>query len=267
MHQEFTASVSIGQKFSRWTVIAESGRTPSGGRKWLCQCDCGKENSIAQPTLLKGTSRSCGCLQKDVASRQAKTHGLTGSPEHVAWAAMIQRCENPNNPEFHRYGERGITVCCRWRQSFEAFYADMGPRPSNKHSIDRENNHGNYEPGNCRWTTIDVQTRNTRRNVYLTHQGLTLTVKDWAKHLGISYQALQHRIKRGWTVERALGESVDVHQKRDLTFRGETMSTSEWGRRLGIDPETIRQRILRGLPVEEILAPVKDYNLIMHGLS
>jgi hypothetical protein len=114
--------------------------------------------------LKRGWTQSCGCLQKDRAKDNAK-HGKTGSPEYHAWSAMIQRCTNPKTKQYKDYGGRGIRVCQKWKCSFESFYADMGPRPSKAHSIDRKDNDGNYEPGNCRWATEREQKMNTRQNV------------------------------------------------------------------------------------------------------
>lgn len=112
-------------------------------------------------------------------------HGKWGSPEYQVWAAMRQRCSNPNNAKFHHYGGRGIAVCERWTQ-FEHFYSDMGARPSTHHSLERVNNDGNYEPLNCRWATAVEQARNTRRNRWLTFGGQTQTLSTWAKQLELS---------------------------------------------------------------------------------
>lgn len=123
-------------------------------------------------------------------------------PEHAAWTSMRQRCENPNHPRYPLYGARGIFVCDRW-QSFDQFYADMGPCPP-KHSIERDDNDGPYSPENCRWATQREQLRNRRNNHRITFLGRTQTLTDWAEELGQKYQTLQKRIKRGWPLERVL---------------------------------------------------------------
>lgn len=125
-------------------------------------------------------------------------------PEYGVWASMIQRCTNPNTKTFARYGGRGITVCDGWLHSFEAFLADVGPRPSFAHSLDRIDNDGNYEPGNCRWIEKRLQARNTSANVTLTFNGETRTAAEWAELLGIKPYTLYSRISKGEPVERCL---------------------------------------------------------------
>lgn len=131
-------------------------------------------------------------------------HGMSTTSEHCIWRSMKNRCHSPGDKGYRLYGGRGIQVCERWRNSFSAFYADMGPRPTAKHSIDRINNERNYEPGNCRWATREEQGNNTRVNVRLLFQGESLTVPQWARRLGINEDTITWRLRRGWTVEKAL---------------------------------------------------------------
>jgi hypothetical protein len=134
---------------------------------------------------------------KTATANQKERHGLSRSPEYRAWQGMIDRCVNPNNQRYHRYGGRGISVCQKWTDSFAAFYADVGPRPSPKHSLDREKNDGGYEPGNVRWVLGDVQVRNTCRNIFIEYGGRRLTLMDWSNETGINYYTLMHRERRG----------------------------------------------------------------------
>lgn len=136
------------------------------------------------------------------------THGHTANrkatPEYTAWLAMIDRCTNPKCVGFKRYGGRGITICERWRRDFAAFFADVGPRPAPKHSLDRKDNNGNYEPGNVRWATRTEQNRNKRTNHWIEYDGRRMLITDWAREMGVSTTAIRLRLARGWTVAATL---------------------------------------------------------------
>lgn len=131
-------------------------------------------------------------------------HGLTDTPEHNVWGHMRQRCHNTKNKSYKDYGGRGITICDRWRISFQSFYQDMGPRPSADHQIDRIDNDGNYEPSNCRWATRETQLNNYRRNRFITIEGRTQSLKRWVDEFGLNYSTVHRRLQLGWSNERAL---------------------------------------------------------------
>lgn len=123
---------------------------------------------------------------------------------------MIARCENPNNKQFKDYGGRGISVCKRWRDDYAAFLSDMGRRPDGC-TIDRINNDGNYEPGNCKWSTKMQQMANTRRAKMISFNGETAHVSEWARRFGLDYKLVHLRLKRGWSIEKALTTSPSAY--------------------------------------------------------
>jgi hypothetical protein len=149
---------------------------------------------------------------KELAGDRSRTHGRSRTPEYCCWQAMIQRCINPHRRGYENYGGRGISVCDRWRTSFENFTADMGPRPPG-HSLDRIDNDGNYEPGNCRWATNTVQLRNRGNNRLVTFNGETLTISEWAEKLNVHKNTLTNRIDRGWSVDDAFTKPVQARQR------------------------------------------------------
>lgn len=159
--------------------------------------------------LRSGGTVSCGCYHKDDLSERTRRHGALAHwcgqapAEYRIWQAMRQRCNDPSHHNFRHYGGRGIAVCSRW-DSFEAFLADMGPRPSPKHSIDRIDVRGAYEPSNCRWADAKTQARNKNNNRLLTHDGRTQCMAAWAEELGLSRYGLASRLDAGWSIERAL---------------------------------------------------------------
>lgn len=200
----------IGKTFKRLTVIAEAGRSNSGKVLWLCACECGGETTAPTGALNSGNTLSCGCLQRERTSEAAITHGQSKTPLYRIWKGMIKRCYKQSESNYPRYGGRGISVCPEWRESFEAFERDMGAEYAPGLSIERRDNDGPYALSNCRWATDEEQRRNTRRNVWLEFRGVRLVAADWADALGMPRPRLQGRLDRGWAVDRALTEGVDL---------------------------------------------------------
>jgi hypothetical protein len=149
-----------GKVYGRLTVVAFDHVTPyrHGTRTyWRCKCSCGTEKIIRSDGLKGGDNVSCGCKKVE----QLTTHGDTGTPEHSAWLALFDRCRNPNNESFKDYGARGINICERW-ENYENFLADMGRKPTPKHSIERVRNNDGYQPDNCVWLPMREQSYNRR---------------------------------------------------------------------------------------------------------
>lgn len=193
-----------GKRFGRLVVLARDGVR---GKKatWKCQCDCGNTHVVMVTGLKNGHTKSCGCLKIEsdaIGSRYR--HGQSNSPEYKVWAGMKDRCLNQNATFFSFYGGRGIKVCERW-MTFENFRADMGPRPSLQHSIERKDNDGNYEPDNCKWATPLEQSNNTSRNVFITIGETTLTLSQWCRETGVDPDLASQRIIRDrWAPEDAV---------------------------------------------------------------
>lgn len=208
-----------GQKFGRLTAIGPVSRRPlpSGGFKimWFCHCACGGRKIVEAQSLPSGNTGSCGCAQRESGRAQGlkrTRHGQARAgqvkPEYMVWSTMRKRCNNPNCKKYEIYGGRGIKVCERW-DLFENFMEDMGPRPSPKHSINRIENDGNYEPGNCHWATRKEQAENRRSNVVVKYAGREGPLSTFFEG-GIDnpdYALVLQRIYRGWDIYRAFTES------------------------------------------------------------
>jgi hypothetical protein len=167
------------------------------------------------------------------------------SPEYYCWRDMKARCYNPANKSFHNYGGRGITVCDRWLHSFENFLADMGPRPSPQHTIDRDDNARNYTPDNCWWRTRLEQAHNRRTNVLVTHGGVKKCIKQWSRDTGLSAGTIGRRIRAGWPKARLFDQPRTVST---IEIGGKRQSVSAWARESGLTPWAIRHRLNAGRP-------------------
>lgn len=206
-----------GLRFGRLAVISRAGRAKRGVATWNCRCDCGVLTVVIGADMRNGHTQSCGCLQDEKrrsSETKRTTHGRTNDDIYSVWRNMLSRCENENHKSYHRYGGRGIQVCRAWH-SFDVFYRDFGAsRPSPKHTIDRKNNDGNYEPENCQWATQREQQNNRSTNVRLSHDGETLTVTQWARKTGLSQQCISSRLKAGWSAFEALTTPVTRRTSR-----------------------------------------------------
>lgn len=193
-----------GKRFGAITVIrqlpSKTGKTGVAAM-WECRCDCGVTFSRSGGNIrLSGDRASCGCKR----GVRRRTHGKAGTRVHSIWMGMHRRCNVPTNPSFPQWGGRGIKVCRRWK-SFASFYKDMGDPPTDKHTIDRIDNDGNYTPKNCRWATRAQQSTNKRNTIFLTFRGKTKCLSEWAKEVGLSRGAIRARLRKGWSVRKALG--------------------------------------------------------------
>lgn len=173
---------------------------------------CGSEFAPQPGNAARGRGLYCShsCAGHTATATHGETRDRKLSPEYQAWKNLKSRCLNPKRSDYHHYGGRGITVCGTWVSSFDAFLEDVGRRPSGIHTLERINNDKNYEPGNCRWATRREQAKNRRSNVWVTLDGTTRCLSDWAAFLEISYLTVWKRLRRGQTVERALQTPLRV---------------------------------------------------------
>lgn len=207
----------IGQTFGRLTALGYTGqRSPHKQKLITCQCACGLYLSVLPSRLRSGNTKSCGCLATEWRLQQNQKMVVHGnaragarSPEYTAWQSMISRCTNSNDYRFKWYGARGISVCVEWRESFEAFLVDVGPRPSRRHSLGRQENNGHYEPKNVVWQLPKEQIRNQRNTSYYEFEGKQVTLGELADRFSLPYDLILKRVERfKWTLERAVSTPV-----------------------------------------------------------
>lgn len=194
-----------GRVFGRLTVLFYAGA--NNGSFWACRCECGKDVVRPAYNLKSGAVRSCGCLNMECLKARA-LHGMARKgavvPEMGVWENIRTRCHNQKCRAFKDYGGRGILMCDRWlvgengETGFACFYADMGPRPTRKHQIDRIDNNKGYSPDNCRWTDIKTNARNKRNTLWVPHNGKMISLAEVADLSGIPYSALLYRVNVGW---------------------------------------------------------------------
>lgn len=193
----------LGRRYGRWLVLGDR-TTGAPVPRILCRCDCGVERMVIAMGLRSGSSTSCGCWNREYKRVGPVKHGHSRSATYNSWSAMNQRCANPKTIGYANYGGRGIAVCPEWAASFEAFLADVGPRPSRRHTLDRIDGDGDYRPGNVRWALARDQCRNKTNNRLVDYQGRKVCLKELAEIVGLKYSTLHARLRRGWSMGRAL---------------------------------------------------------------
>jgi hypothetical protein len=198
----------IGKRFGMLLVL---GIEREGRAKvmplMLCKCDCGKETTPQPYALMRGNVTSCGCGRLAKITKHGQAYGKNGSKTYTAWAQMKSRCDNPNNRFYACYGGRGIGYCESWK-NFEDFLADMGEAPEGL-TLDREDNSKGYSKANCRWASRKTQQNNRRNTRMIEFEGKSWPKQEIAEKFGIDPHTLMNRLKRGWTIEKALTFPVD----------------------------------------------------------
>lgn len=243
----------------RLTVIRYLGTKPSHGAMWECKCSCGASIALSSRAIKHGT-KSCGCYRSEVISKLKRGLPYYYPSEYAIWGSMIARCHRKSSANYKDYGARGIVVCSRWRDSFDAFIGDMGPKPKGRW-LERIKNDKGYGPDNCRWATPKEQQRNRRNNHLLVYKEQTRCISEWAEIVGLPDSVIRRRLGRGWSVEKAL--SMGVHQaikqpcrnsnSRMITHNGQTLRSCEWAAITGVPAKLIRKRLNDGWSPEKAL--------------
>jgi hypothetical protein len=187
-----------GQRFGRLTAIEMIGPNRNKQIVWRCVCDCGNETFVTATVLHRGAVRSCGCLRRDTTRKNKTIHGHRYERLYGIWKNMIKRCHLETDRSYGRYGERGISVCDEWRNSYDNF-RDWSYENGYEDdlSIDRMDNDGNYSPNNCRWTDRFTQANNTRRSRPITYDDITHSISEWSRLFGVNRHSLRYRIEHG----------------------------------------------------------------------
>jgi len=203
-----------GKRFGRLTVLCMEEHTIGKPVRWKCQCDCGNITFPQTTPLYSGRTKSCGCFKRDLKFKHGYAAKGNRTPEYRAWYHIIQRCGKENSQGYDDYGARGISVCDRWKESYSNFLEDMGERPSPKHSIERLNNDGNYEPSNCKWATTQEQARNRRSKKNKTGTiGVAWYTSKQKYHVQIGVNSKKIHIGYFETLEEAIKARKQAEQK------------------------------------------------------
>jgi hypothetical protein len=236
-----------GMKFGRLTVLRQSGYCKNGKKKqsqWECICDCGKIVNKPVSSIKQGKTKSCGCLFGDVMKATFVKHGETGTRLYEIWSHMRRRCLRPSDPAYKNYGGRGIAACKEWDDYTVFREWALSHGYADNLTIDRKDNDGNYEPSNCKWSTMKEQSNNRRSNHLLTLGGITKNINQWSESIGIGRTVIKGRINNyGWSAEKTLMKPIKG--RHTMTFNGKTQTAKEWSMELGINYQTLLGRLNR----------------------
>lgn len=248
-----------GELVGECAYLADAGLITYGmttRRVALFKCKCGKEFTACLQSVKGKFTRSCGCYRKEallkreiVPTPHNKKFINSGHPIQSVWRNMLKRCTDAKDKDYRHYGGRGIVVSDRWKNSFDAFFEDMGDRPSKQHSLERIDNNGNYCLQNCRWATTKEQSRNKRNNHLLNINGIEKCLIDVAKEYNINFITLICRLKKGLPIDEALKPA-----RKPILIRheGKEQTISDWSKETGITVDTIRRRLNKGWNTEAI---------------
>ena len=268
--KKISAEKKGGERFGRLLVVEPNCATTKfydkvTGRTRIqhyhkCLCDCGKEKVVRIDHLKSGATSSCGCLQKEAVKESGGNtkHRRCDNPMYFRWQKMKQRCNNPNNPKYHRYGGRGIKFSKEW-EVFETFYADMGDPPGENWSIDRIDNDKGYSKENCRWATATMQANNSSKTVKVDIDGELRPLAVVARERGVKWATVYHRLHRKTWDNPDLFAAVEESDRgkvngRLIEFGGKSMTIKQWADEIGIPLGTLCARLKKNMPLEKALA-------------
>lgn len=238
------------QVFGRLTVIDKYPINDKHNNvQWNCVCSCGQKVIIRGMSLTNGHTNSCGCLRKEIRKELMTTHDSSHTSEYRSWRRMLSRCYNTKGKHYSRYGGRGITVCESWKNSFEAFYEDMGKKPTPLHTLERRDNDKNYDFLNCTWATRKEQANNRSTNTYYTLKGITKTLAQWCDEVGLKYSLVINRLVSGWTFP----EAIEPSPTRYYQYQNKVGSLVKWCDLLHLNYEETFYRLKDGYPFEKIV--------------
>ena len=251
----------IGRRFGRYVVVREINPDKNGNRRMLCKCDCGNEREVLLNSLVNGTSRSCGCLQKEIATKVSSKHGFYQERLYKVWTAMKSRCNNPNNSRYKNYGGRGIKVCKEWEDDYVAFRTFMLENgydenaPHGQCTIDRIDNDGNYCPENCRVIDNRQQQINKPSTKKYEYHGKMLTIDEALEGKNITRSGVIWRLKKGWTLQ----EAIDNPLKKVKTYKvgNKDYTLNELAEKLGVTCNVLYGRLLHN-PLEVVIQRIVD---------
>ena len=203
-----------GKRFGRLIVLRYVDKDTQRNSRWLCMCDCNKEKVVRGNNLKSGVTKSCGCLSIEKTKQRSTKHGHYMSITYQSWECMNQRCNNLNYKQYKDYGGRGIKICARWK-NFSNFLEDMGERPTNKYSLDRIDNDGNYCKENCRWATRTEQQRNRQDNRLISFDNKMLCPIEWSEKTGIAEKTIRWRLDNNWSIKKTLTTPARKYKKRN----------------------------------------------------
>ena len=194
-----------GKRFGRYVVLRYVGENKAHESLWECKCDCGNIRVVPGVRLRKGGALSCGCYHRDEMVNRLTSHGLSESRIYDIWKELKQRCTNESNIKYKYYGEKGITVCDEWANSFISFYNWSIENGYNESlTIDRIDSNKGYNPSNCRWVSYKVQNNNKGNNVRIEMDGVVKTISEWCECYNVPFRRVSDRIRKGWDLRKAL---------------------------------------------------------------